>query len=72
MSNRDSRSNTETLPTHDEIEKRAYDLYQQGSEEFSATEYWFMAEDELKKATTDNKPPTEKAVAGWAGRSAKA
>jgi hypothetical protein len=58
--NRESQSNTQKLLTHDEIEKRAYALYQQGGEDFSATEYWLLAEEELKKATAETNLPKEK------------
>ena len=45
---RDLQYDTEEHPTHDEIERRAYDLYLMSGEQFSATEYWLMAEEELK------------------------
>ena len=69
----DSRSNTENRPTHDAIEKRAYDLYLQGGEVFSATEHWLIAEEELKseRAIADatlTKQKTAAAVAGSAKR----
>jgi hypothetical protein len=66
--NRDSQSNTETLPAHDRIEKRAYELYLRGGEEFSATEYWLIAEEELKKSALDTKLPKEKTASAVAGR----
>ena len=34
-------------PTHDQIEKRAYELYLKEGEEYSPTEYWLRAEEEL-------------------------
>jgi hypothetical protein len=36
---RDLQGTTEELPTQDEIEKRAYDLYLKSGEVFSTTEY---------------------------------
>jgi hypothetical protein len=45
---KDLRSATEQLPTHEEIQKRAYDLYSKSAQELPANEYWFMAEEELK------------------------
>jgi hypothetical protein len=70
---RESQSNRENLPTQDEIEKRAYDLYLKDGEVFSTSEYWLIAEEGLKKerATADAKLPKEKAVAAVAGRIAK-
>jgi hypothetical protein len=47
--NRDLQGMTAEIPTHDEIEKRAYDLYLQDGEVFSTSEYWLIAEDGLKK-----------------------
>ena len=64
----DSRSNTENLPTHGEIEKRAYDLYLQSGEVFTATEYWLIAEEELKKSALDTKLPKQKTASAVAGR----
>ena len=68
-----SRSNTENLPTHDEIEKRAYDLYLQGGEVFSTTEHRLIAEEQLKteRATADAKLTEQKTAAAVAGRVAK-
>jgi hypothetical protein len=65
----DSRSSTENRPTHEEIEKRAYDLYLQGGEVFSAPEHWLIAEEELKKerATGDAKLPKGRAAVAVAG-----
>jgi len=59
------RSNTESLPTHDEIAIRAYHLYLKSSEGFSATEHWIIAEEELKKelAGSDAKLPKGKTAA---------
>lgn len=34
-------------PTHDQIEKRAYELYLKEGEECSPTEYWLRAEEAL-------------------------
>ena len=34
--------------THEEIQKRAYELYLDKGEEFSPTEYWLAAEEELR------------------------
>ena len=70
---KDLQSNTENLPTHEEIEKRAYELYLQGGDVFSATEHWLIAEEQLKKerATVDPTPPKGKTAAAVAGRVAK-
>jgi hypothetical protein len=70
---RDLQGTTAELPTHDEIEKRAYDLYLQGGEVFSATEYWLIAEEGLKteRATADAKLPKEKTAATAVGRVVK-
>ena len=46
---RESHTDRENLPTQDEIEKRAYDLYLKDGEVFSTSEYWLIAEDGLKK-----------------------
>jgi hypothetical protein len=69
-SSADLQGNIEMLPTYDEIEKRAYDLYLKSGEELSATEYWLIAEKELKEelATADAKPPKGRTVATGAGR----
>jgi Protein of unknown function (DUF2934) len=37
------------VPTHDEIAKRAYELYRKNGEEFSPIEYWLKAEEELRR-----------------------
>jgi hypothetical protein len=58
---------TEQVPTHEEIQKRAYDLYSKSGQDFSAKEHWLMAEEQLKKerAMDDAKPSkTQTAVAG--------
>jgi Protein of unknown function (DUF2934) len=57
----------ENRPTHDEIEERAYELYQKDGEEFSATEYWHKAEAELKKERSKGTPasPKKKAAPGF-------
>jgi hypothetical protein len=70
---RDSQGNTEKLPTREEIEKRAYDLYLKGGEELSALEYWLSAEEQLKneRATVDPTPPQGKTAAAVAGRVVK-
>ena len=70
---RASQSNTETLPTREEIEERAYDLYLKGGEELSALEYWLSAEEQLKKerAIADPTPPKGKTAAAVAGRVVK-
>ena len=39
---------TEQVPTHEEIQKRAYDLYSKSGQDFSAKEHWLMAEEQLK------------------------
>ena len=39
----------ENLPTHKEIERRAYELYVQNGEGCAPEEYWLMAERELKR-----------------------
>ena len=66
---RDLHSTTVELPTHDEIEKRAYDLYLEGGVAFSATEHWLIAEEQLKNERTmaQAKLPKEKAAAAAAG-----
>jgi hypothetical protein len=67
--NRDSPSNTETHPTHDEISIRAYHLYLQGGEDLAATEYWLIAEEGLKKELSENaKLPKDKTLAAVTGR----
>ena len=70
---KDLQSNTENLPTHEEIEKRAYELYLQGGDVFSATEHWLIAEEQLKteRAMADAKPPKEKTAAAVPDRVAK-
>jgi hypothetical protein len=67
--NTEVQVNTAGLPTHDEIQKRAYDLYLKGGEGISALEHWLIAEEELKKerAATDAKQPKGKTVAAAAG-----
>jgi hypothetical protein len=54
----------EKQPTQDEIEARAYELYQKDGEEFSAAEYWHKAEAELKKERS-SASPRKKAVPGF-------
>ena len=59
----------ENLPTHEEIEKRAYELYVQNGEGCSPEEYWLMAEKELKRerAAGDTGSAKKKAVGAGAG-----
>ena len=54
--------------------KRAYDLYLEGGEAFSATEHWLIAEEQLKaeRATADATLPKETTAAAVAGRAVKA
>jgi hypothetical protein len=67
--NRDSRSNTETHPTHDEISIRAYHLYLQGGDDLAAAEYWLIAEHGLKKELSENaKIPKDKTLTVVMGR----
>jgi len=54
---RDLYEARENQPTHEEISQRAYELYQNDGEEFSATEYWHKAEAELKKERVTKKGP---------------
>jgi hypothetical protein len=61
---RDLYEARENQPTHDEIEERAYELYQKDGEEFSATEYWHKAESELKKERSPASPK-KKAAPGF-------
>jgi hypothetical protein len=65
---RDLQGTTEELPTQDEIEKRAYDLYLKSGEVFSTTEYWLIADEELKKeqAMDDTKHSKKKTAAAGA------
>jgi hypothetical protein len=41
---RELEDTKESLPTHEEIEKRAYELYRQAGDEGTAIEYWLIAE----------------------------
>jgi len=43
----DSQQARQDRPTHDQIEKRAYELYLKEGEECSPTEYWLRAEEAL-------------------------
>ena len=54
---RDSRASAGNRPNQNEIEKRAYDLYLKDGEVYSTSEYWLIAEEQLKKerATADVK-----------------
>ena len=66
---KDLKSATEQLPTHEEIQRRAYDLYSKSVQELSANEYWFMAEEELKmeRAIDDAKSSKSKTAVAGAG-----
>ena len=46
---RELEDTKESFPTHEEIEKRAYELYRQAGDEGTAIEYWLIAEAELKR-----------------------
>ena len=61
------------LPSYEEIEKRAYELYLQDGERFSATEYWLRAEEELKNenAAPGTASAKKKTVVAGAGGIAK-
>jgi hypothetical protein len=67
--NRDSQGHTEELPTHDEIQNRAYHLYLKNGEEFSPMEYWLIANEELKKdqLTVDVTPPEDRTLVAAGG-----
>jgi len=46
---REVEDTKESFPTHDEIAKRAYELYRQAGDEGTAIEYWLIAEAELRQ-----------------------
>jgi hypothetical protein len=48
MSDIRNKQKEESLPTHEAIEKRAFELYQQGGDEGTAIDYWLIAEAQLK------------------------
>jgi hypothetical protein len=54
-------------PTREEIEARAYELYQKDGDEFSPLEYWLKAEVELKEERFTGTPtaPRKKAAPGF-------
>jgi hypothetical protein len=43
----DSQRIKEELPTHEEIEQRAYELYLESGSDGQSIEHWLMAEEEL-------------------------
>jgi hypothetical protein len=53
----DIHKELEKTPTHDEIQKRAYELYLKSREEFSAKEYWLIAEEELRQERANKSAP---------------
>lgn len=47
---RESQSTEETFPAHEDIEKRAYEIYlDQGCEQGRALDHWFRAEEQLMR-----------------------
>ena len=46
---RDSQGIKEALPTHEQIEKRAYELYLNNGGDGHADEHWLIAEEELRQ-----------------------
>jgi hypothetical protein len=51
----------QSFPTHDEIEKRAYQLYlERGQDGSHAIEDWFNAEDELRQEYANRKAASQK------------
>ena len=44
-------------PTYEEIQKRAYELYLKSREEFSAQEYWLLAEEGLRQEQAKRREP---------------
>ena len=53
----DIHKELEETPTHEDIQKRAYELYLKSREEFSAKEYWLIAEEELRRERADKSAP---------------
>jgi hypothetical protein len=47
---------TEVFPSHEEIKKRAYELYLERGEEGHSEENWLTAEEELKKRSAEGIP----------------
>jgi hypothetical protein len=64
---RELENTKESLPTHEEIEKRAYDLYLKGGREGTAIEYWLIAEEELTQEDAKGTSPSlkKKAATGF-------
>ncbi|HVB55765.1 MAG TPA: hypothetical protein VNE63_04935 [Candidatus Acidoferrales bacterium] len=54
---RDLHEARENLPTHEEIAKRAYELYLKDREKFSPTEYWLKAKEELRQEHAKRREP---------------
>jgi hypothetical protein len=70
----DIHNELEEGPTHEEIQKRAYELYLKSREEFSAQEYWLLAEEELRQERRkrhDPMPSKSNTVLAAAGVTAK-
>jgi hypothetical protein len=53
----DSQRIKEELPTHEEIEKRAYELYLESGSDGQSIEHWLMAEEELLQKRGNRREP---------------
>jgi hypothetical protein len=73
----DIHNELEEGPTHEEIQKRAYELYLKSREEFSAQEYCLFAEEGLLQEQAKRREPippkgkTREAGAGGLAKSDK-
>jgi hypothetical protein len=57
----DIHKELEETPTHEEIQKRAYELYLKGRE-VSAKEYWLIAEEELRRGRANKSAPIKSPI----------
>jgi hypothetical protein len=54
---KDLRGIKEGLPTHEQIEKRAYEIYQKKGGDGHAEEHWLTAEQELRREQAKGHDP---------------
>ena len=58
--NKDLEGSTTQLPSREEIQKRAYELYSNSAQNLAAEEYWLMAEEQLKQEQSTGAARTSK------------
>jgi hypothetical protein len=65
---RDDQGSERRSPTHEEIEKRAYEIYLEHGEEGHALEDWLLAENELRQKYSSRGPIPLKSSSAAAGQ----